>query len=180
MYFVVRRCRRSIFFDDGWLRIRLARRGNHVQCRWSKRDGPYVFNGKMRRVNLTKLTSRECRQHAFDFEIVVGARLSLLERFAYTVKAIDNRDNLMGLYLSGKEEADEGGGGGGRRETEEAREAENSQREVQRANLPDEIKPARKRNWNRDENYGSHVPRRVLFSSFPRLTHTSGFISEAT
>ena len=62
----------------------------------------------MRGVNLTKLTSRECRQHAFDFEIVVnvGARLSLLERLAYTVKATGNRDNLMGLYLSGKEEAD--------------------------------------------------------------------------
>lgn len=75
-----------------------------------------------RGVNLTKLTSRECRQHAFDFEIVVnvGARLSLLERLAYTVKATGNRDNLMGLYLSGKEEANdesgaEGEGEGGRR-----------------------------------------------------------------
>lgn len=72
-------------------------------------------------MNLTKLTSRECRQHAFDFEIVVnvGARLSLLERLAYTVKATGNRDNLMGLYLSGKERAAGqrrgGGSGGGRR-----------------------------------------------------------------
>lgn len=86
----------------------------------------------------------------------------------------------MGLYLSEEEEEEEeeeeanGRRQERRRETKEAREAENSQREVQRANLPDEIKPARKRNWNRDENYGSHVPRRVLFSSFPRraLIHT--------
>lgn len=83
----------------------------------------------MRGVNLTKLTSRDCRQHAFDFEIVVnvGARLSLLERLAYTVKATGNRDNLMGLYLSGKEKADdgrrrrEGGGGGGGTKVGEAR-----------------------------------------------------------
>lgn len=74
-------------------------------------------------MNLTKLTSRECRQHAFDFEIVVnvGARLSLLERLAYTVKATGNRDNLMGLYLSGKEKADgQRRGGGVREEGDEA------------------------------------------------------------
>lgn len=80
----------------------------------------------------------------------------------------------MGLYLSGKEEADAGRRAAQQKERErerrmeEAGEAESSQREVQRANLPDEIKPARKRNWNRDENYGSHVPRRVLFFRPPR------------
>lgn len=108
----------------------------------------------------------------------VGVRLSLLERLAHIVKATGNRDNLMGLYLSG---------GGGRRETvvmkeTEAREADGSQREVQRAtaNLPVEIKPARKRNWNWDENYGSHVPHREgpLDLPAPRPRETKGLLSK--
>lgn len=90
----------------------------------------------MRGANLTKLTSREpCRQHAFDFEIVVsvGARLSLLERLAYAAKATGNRDNLMGLYLSGTEETDgrrrggtaaEEGDGGGREQSKRSSEGQ--------------------------------------------------------
>lgn len=61
----------------------------------------------MRDEILTKLTSCECWQHAFDFEIVVDARLSLVERLAHTAKATGNRDNLMGLYLSKEEEKEE-------------------------------------------------------------------------
>lgn len=67
----------------------------------------------MRDEILTKLTSCECWQHAFDFEIVVNvdACLSLVERLAHTAKATGNRDNLMGLYLSEEVEEEEETGG---------------------------------------------------------------------
>lgn len=57
------------------------------------------------RWTLTKLTSRwavRARVRLREIDVNVGARLSLLERLAvYTVKVAGNRDNLMGLYLSG-------------------------------------------------------------------------------
>lgn len=127
--------------------------------------------------------------HAFDFEIVVNvgryvrarALVSIRKALAYTVKATGNRDNLMGLYLSGGgvKEAN-GNGNEGREKERPTREAENSQREVQRANLPDEIKPARKRNWNRDENYGSHVSPPAEKSFFVVLPASSRLIHART
>lgn len=64
-------------------------------------------------MSLDELTSYKYRRYAFDFEIVVnvGARLSLLEKFAYIIKVAGNRDNLMGLYLSRRKKADSNGAG---------------------------------------------------------------------